>query len=95
MLLPSLNQGVNGGVVAAIVGQGIVNGQREERLLFVKSDLQAFQQAAVGLDQRILGHLGIFSFGEGDPLPAVLLQAALDVGPAALHHQCPEQIILR
>ena len=93
LALAVLLKSVNAVVGAAVVGQRVIEGQGEERALLLEGLLEQVEHLAVGRPNGVLGHLGRAALGKRGRLPTLLDLAGLGVGPAALHHQGPENLV--
>ncbi len=75
---------------ARVVRERVVDGQREQRLLFAERLLDALQQRSVGLLNRVLGNLRVFPLRKNCGAFALQFLALLDVGTGALDDQLRE-----
>ena len=75
---------------ADVVGQRVVDRQREQRMLATAGLLEHVEHVLVRRPDRVLGHPGRLALGKRGRLAPLLDLAGLGVGPAALHDQRSE-----
>ena len=80
-------------VGADVVGQRVVDGQREQRLPAPEGLVEHVEHFPIRRADRVLGHLGRLALGERGRLAALLDLAGLGIGPAALHDQRLEHLV--
>ncbi len=94
LLLAVFDKGINRLVLAAVVGQRVVDRQGKERFLLGEGRLHQLQQIAVGFLDGVLRHLRVFARGKRCGCGTVLDLAFPHVGPAPLHDEILEQRVV-